>query len=567
MDRPEAEHREDPSPDAAETPAEDAQPTAPRHEEIQTAPEALRLADGSSALELEADELAYSLDRAPSKHGRRALLTVQRVGSSSPPFRDVVCLYSFRSRHALARALAVRFNRQAGHVLGHLALLLDQVERAEAERGHDEQVVLTPERRAQALSLLEAPDLLARAGQALSELGYVGEDAVKQLAYLIATSRLLPKPLSGILMAPSGAGKSDLLDRLTELLPAEAVQFLSRLSPAALYYAGPNALRHRLVIVDEQAGASGADYSIRTLQTKGYLRQAVSIGGRAEHVEAHGPISLLSGTTSHQLDPENLSRCLELALDDSPEQTRRIHDAQRLAWADERRRPPDTLAWQDAQRLLVPGRVVIPFASAISFPARTTRDRRDLQKVFGLVAAHALLLQHQRERRGEAVVATPEDYRVVYRLLQPVLRHSLDGLSPRAGRVYALLSEAEGALTRRAIAERCGWNYMTSVRALDELVAQELVVVSKPQPPREYSLVDRGLTFDARGLTRPDALETFTAGSLDGAPPADGLGANVHAHSPGASAAPGSQPPASPRPAPGEAPAVTPSQALETRRG
>lgn len=473
---------------------------------------ALCLPDGTNALKLEVDGLAYALDRPPSKAGKKVVLTAAVAGSTAPPLVDAAALYVFKARSALARTIAEHTGREPGQILGHLALLLDQVERAQAATLKPAPIELAAERRAAAEALLAAPGLLDRAAAALDGLGYVGEEATKRLCYLIATSRLLARPLSGILMAPSGAGKSDLLDKLVLLLPPEAVEYLSRLTPSALYYAGPDALTHKLVVVDEQAGASDADYAIRTLQTKGYLRQALTVGGRTERLEAHGPIALLSGTTSTTLDPENLSRCLELPLDDSPEQTRRIQAAQRQAWTGRAAPAVDLQAWQDAQRLLEPLEVVIPFAEELEFPARTTRDRREQQKLLSLVAAHALLQQRQRQRDGAGrVLATPADYQAVYGLLAAIVEQVEDGLSPRAARAYRLLAAGGEPLTRRQVAERIGWNYMTSVRALDELVAQELVAVVEKEPPRRYQLLGAPRLLPTPGLTPPAALTPSTA--------------------------------------------------------
>lgn len=255
---------------------------------------ALTTAEGHDALELEQDGLLYALDRAPLG-GKRVVVSVRVLGSDGPAFTDAAPLLAFKGREALATTIAAHFGRDPGQILGHLALLLDQVERAQVAQTRPTTVELTPERRAAADALLLVPDILDQAASALDALGYVGEEATKRLAYLVATSRLLDRPLSAILMAPPGAGKSDLLDKLTLLLPAEAVEFLSRVTPSALYYAGPDALRRKVVVVDEQAGASDADYAIRTLQTKGLLRLAVSVGGRTERFEARGsPLSPLT---------------------------------------------------------------------------------------------------------------------------------------------------------------------------------------------------------------------------------------------------------------------------------
>ena len=171
----------------------------------------------------------------------------------------------------------------------------------------------------------------------------------------------------------------------------------------------------------------------------------------------------------------------------------------------------DVDRWQDAQRVLEPLAVVIPFAEQLDFPARTTRDRREQQKLLSLVAAHALLHQRQRARDAAGrVVATVADYEAVHRLLAAVVEQSQDGRSPRAARVYRLLADTEEPLTRREVAERIGWNYMTSARALDELVAQELVTVVERQAPRRYQALATPRLVAASALTAPAALTPST---------------------------------------------------------
>ncbi|MBI3725135.1 hypothetical protein HY251_14475 [bacterium] len=445
--------------------------------------------------------MTYELDSAPKKNGRKIVIHV-RLGEAT--FTDRVDLYAFRSRSAFATQVAETFARKPDDVLGHLALVLDTIERSQVER-KPESVVLTEARKRAAERLLQAPDLLDRAAHALESLGYVGEEQVKRIVYLVATSRLLARPLSGILFASSGAGKSELLDRVAQLIPDESVEFLSRVTPQALYYAGQDHLRHKLVLVDEQAGASEADYAIRTLQSKGYLRLAVPVRGRVESFEARGPIALLSGTTRETLNPENVSRCLELSLDDSAEQTKRVQEAQRRAWAGEKAKAIDTVPWQDAQRLLEPLDVVIPFASHLDYPSRTTKDRRDNAKLLSLVAAHALLHQFQREKDGRRrVVATLDDYRIIYGLLRPLVDQELDGLSPRASTLFRSLLDAP-SFTRREAAAHLSWGYNTVKRALAELLAQELVKVTEHETPKRYALLDGSLA-SAAALKSPEEL-------------------------------------------------------------
>ncbi len=454
--------------------------------------------------------LLYRLDRMPRLHGRRSVASVRLDGGDgSTPLVDRLDLFAYRSRKKFASLVADVFGREVGTILGHLALILDHVERLQQGEAEPQPEELTPEREAAARDLLDRPGLLDLAADAMTALGYVGEPQNKRLAYLVATSRLLSKPLSAILMAPSGCGKSELLEVTAKLMPPESVEFLSRLTPQSLFYAGQDALKHKIVMVDEQAGASEADYSLRTLQSKGLLRLRVTVKGRSEPFTVYGPISLMSGTTSSDLNPENLSRCLEFALDDSPAQTIRIQDAQRRAWSGQRPRPVDSQLWQDAQRLLERLSVVIPFASKLSFPARTTHDRRGNQKLLGLVASHALLHQRQRKRdRQGNLVATRIDYAAIHALLQPVVAHQLDGLSPRAARLYHhLVSNADPCeRTRRDFADELSWGYNTAKRALAELLDQELVKVTETGPPARYRLLDRSLLGAATDLLPPSDL-------------------------------------------------------------
>jgi hypothetical protein len=492
--------------DATPSPAKpDAKSENPNASTLKPVPSNVAIPTTKSPTTFDIDGLTYSLDRPPKKNGRRSVLTVKLLGSDAgKSLIDRVDLFSFRSRQAFASVVADAFGRQVGDIQGHLAVVLDEVERSEAGGVLPSIPILTPGRTKAAEGLLASHRLLDRVDTALAAVGYVGESRLKRLSYLVATSRLLSKPLSAILMASSGAGKSELLDKIALLLPEESVEFLSRLTPSALYYLGADALKHKLVLVDEQAGASEADYSIRTLQTKGLLRLAVPVKGKTEPFVVNGPIALMSGTTDSRINPENLSRCLELTLDDSPEQTKLIQEAQRRAWAGETK-SLDLDPWKDAQRLLEPLEVVIPFATQLRYSNRTTKDRRDNAKLLTLVAAHALLHQRQRERdRQGRLLAIVDDYRVIYELLRPSVDEAIEGLSPRATALYrALLDRERDPFSRREVADLLGWSYMTTKRTIDELLGNELVAVTDRDYVRSYVVVETSVVSNVGSLTSP----------------------------------------------------------------
>lgn len=459
-------------------------------------------------LVLVVEGLSYVLDRPPSKGGRKVVVTVRLKDVAGGALVDRADLYAHRQRQRLAGLVAEHFGRAPGDVMGHLAVLLDQAERsAETADAVPDPVALTAAQRQAAERVLAAPDLLDRVARAMEALGHVGEERNKRLVYLAGTSRLMGSPLNVLLLAASGAGKSSVLDAVTATMPPEAVVTITRLTPMSLYYMGQDALKNKLVVVDEYDGQADADHAVRVLQSRGELRVSVTVQGKAQSLVVRGPVAVMSGTVSSSIDRQNASRCLELTLDDSVEQTRRIQAAQARRAAGEAGPKVDVRSIVDAQRLLEPADVIVPFATRLTFPARTTADRRASAKLLGLIQAHALLHQRQRERdRQGRLVATVADYAAIHALLAPQVEREVEGLSPRAARAHALLVERGSAATKREIADTAGWSYPTADRALRELVEQELVTTERRLAPRTYRLVGDSPLGGPAPLTPPDAL-------------------------------------------------------------
>jgi len=295
---------------------------------------------------------------------------------------------------------------------------------------------------------LQRPDLVDAVLEDVERLGYVGEERPKLLAYLIGVSRKLDRPLSGIVLSQSGAGKSTLTDAVESLTPPEDVVLFSRLSAQALGYMPRDYLKQRLVILEERVGGEAADYSIRVLQSRHRFCSAVVMKdpktGRmaTRRVEVEGPIAYMETTTNPALNHENATRCFELGLDESEEQTRRIHARQRasrtLAGVEQKEQSEEVRRrHHNAQRLLEPVRVIIPYVEQLSFPSRWLRTRRDHERFLCLIEAVAFLHQHQRaggvqsvgERTFRWIEATVADYRRAYELAQDVLGATLHELS------------------------------------------------------------------------------------------------------------------------------------------
>ena len=289
-------------------------------------------------------------------------------------------------------------------------LALEQAEekRLSAPEDDEEAIELTPEEEREALDLLKSPKLLDRLTDAYDEAGIAGETNNLLAAYLACTSRKLAKPLAVIIQSTSAAGKSTLMEAVLSFFPDEEQVKYSAMTGQSLYYLGESNLKHKVLAIVEEEGAEKASYALKLLQSEGELTIA-STGkdphsGRMETQEYHveGPVAIVFTTTSIDIDEELMNRYLVLTVDDSKEQTERIHQLQREArtiegiLAAEKRKDIQRLL-QNAQRLIEPKRIANPFARHLTFTSGRTRTRRDHEKYLTLIDTIALLHQHQRE--------------------------------------------------------------------------------------------------------------------------------------------------------------------------
>jgi DNA-binding transcriptional ArsR family regulator len=443
---------------------------------------------------------------------------------------DTIDLYASRSR--------AEFARRAEKVLGVgtesveaalLALLVEAEKTAEQSKGESQSEasapVMSEAERSEALAFLKCEDLLDQVARDLDALGFVGEETNKRLLYLVAVSRKLEDPLSAIVLSQSGAGKSGLTEVIERLCPPEDVVLLTRLTPQSLYYTEPGFLDRKLVIVEERYGSMEADYSIRVLQSRKKLIAAAPVKDpqtgnmRTKVFTVEARAAFIEATTASSVNHENATRCFELQMDETEEQTRRIHERQRLLRTGrglEIRQQAEAITrchW-NAQRLLEPLPVVIPFADKLSFPSSWMRTRRDHARFLNLVEVVAFLHQHQRERsRESAVVAALADYEAAYSLAGEVLRETLTDvkrpLREAFHRIQGLAAKGGGSVTRREIREALGVPDSTVRRWLGDLVELEYLEADggKQGKTTRYAVTARAPRQElVLGLLTPEEL-------------------------------------------------------------
>ena len=324
--------------------------------------------------------------------------------------------------------------------------------------------------------------------------------------------------------------------------PAYAVERGHRLAGGLLELRGRHALRL------QAEGAERATYALKLLQSEGELTIA-STGkdpqtGKlvTQEYRVEGPVMIFLTTTAVEIDEELLNRCLVLTVDESREQTRRIHELQRKAATLEgilaaRRKPKALKVHRNAQRLLRPLPVHNPYADRLTFLDEKTRARRDHVKYLKLIEAIALLHQYQREVKSvqvdgevvEYVEATLGDVALGNRLASEVLGWSLDELPPQTRRLLGHLDELvteacqkQGSaredlrFSRRDVRRFTAWGDTQLRIHLDRLVSLEYLLVHRGGRGQSfvYELLYRGEGRDGRPFL-PGLIDSATLGSPD----------------------------------------------------
>jgi len=431
-----------------------------------------------------------------------------RIEGSSRMHLDTLDLYGHRARTALVKELARLFEQPEEELAREVASLIETLEAVRLDLTKDgaaapARITMPDRERDEALALLRAPDVLDRVLADFERVGCVGEKTTLLVGYLGLVSRLLDDPLGLIIVSRSGAGKSSVQDALCDVVPDEDLVRYTRLTGQALFYKEEDALVHKVLAIDEEAGAAEAAYSIRNLQSAQVLTVAATRTDpqtgklRTDEYRVEGPVFIMFTTTSPEaLDYETRNRFVQVGIDESVEQTRLILRRQREADTLEgvlRRKEAEHL-WarqQNVQRLLRPLKVVNPYAAALRYPDERLQMRREQKKYLTLIKTIALLHQHQREvkraRRGDAdveyVEVEPRDIALANDLARQVLGRSLDELAhPTRQLLRHLVDLTRGQeprrFTRHDVRKATGWTDWQVRVHLGQLVDLEYVVVA-----------------------------------------------------------------------------------------
>ncbi len=488
------------------------------------------------------DDRHYRVRGLEKNHSSQQLKVNILVSRDELVYLDTLDLYKARPRNSFIKAAATELyvddaviKSDVGKLLLNLEqLLLDQIEQATED---NKPVEISEIEKQAAIKFLKDPKLIDRILDDFDTCGLVGEETNKLVSYLACISRRLNSPLALLVQSGSAAGKTTLMDAVLSFMPDEEQIRYSAMTGQSLYYMGSQAMKHKILAIAEEEGVAQASYALKLLQSDGKLTIAATGKNsgtgrqRTESYSVEGPVMMFLTTTSQHPDPELQNRCLTLRVNESSDQTAAIHNQQRTSYLvsghDSHRKKIKTLH-KNAQRLIEPLLVVMPWADQLTFRHDQTRMRRDNAKYLTLIASITLLHQHQRKKIDLgadefAVESSIADVELANRLLSEVMGSSLDDLLPQTRQLLGLidnfaceqskeqsLQRDQIRFTQRELRESFGWGDSLLRKHLKRLIELEYVL---PHRTGHGNSKQYELLYDGQGRKG----ETFLLGLMDSA--------------------------------------------------
>jgi hypothetical protein len=302
------------------------------------------------------------------------------------------------------------------------------------------------------------------------------------------------------------------MDAVLNLMPENERLQYSAMTGQSLYYMGQKDLKHKILAISEEEGASNASYALKLLQSEGEVTIASTGKDDAtgdlvtKEYKVEGPVMLFLTTTAITVDEELLNRCLVLTVNESREQTQAIHHAQR------KRRTLDGLQskiekdhlvklHRNAQSLLKPLAIINPYADQLTFLSDKTRMRRDHEKYLTLIDAVAMLHQYQRPvktinhvgKNIEYIEVELSDIETANRLAHEVLGRTLDELPAQTRKLLNMIKDMVSAECEKQNIAQADLRFSRrDVRTFTGWSDNQLKVHCMRLTELEYLLVHRG---------------------------------------------------------------------------
>ena len=295
--------------------------------------------------------------------------------------------------------------------------------------------------------IAEADDILKLFSADIREKGMVREKRLTQGIYLSLVTSLLGNLVNVAIKGDSSSGKSYAVKSVLKYFPPEVYYELTSATEKGLIYSQED-FKNRFIIIAEAVGLHGTflDYIIRSLISEKAIQHQTKNG----LLKKEGPTGFITTTTSDSLNNgENETRYLSLYSDSSPKQTKAVLMAKaKIAENGSSNMVYNWDRWQDFQRWLATKRneYVIPYSRPLGklLPDSAPRLRRDIDNIHGLIGAHAIIHQKNREKNSNKyIVANKDDYKAIYKILAKPLSETFAAKNSDIAMVEAVRSGLE----------------------------------------------------------------------------------------------------------------------------
>ncbi|MCD4786109.1 MAG: toprim domain-containing protein [Candidatus Eremiobacteraeota bacterium] len=312
---------------------------------------------------------------------------------------------------------------------------------------------LSDEDRQKAEEMAKNPRIFEEISTDIKTLGIVGEEDNSLMVYLAGTSRLMSKPLKLNLRGDPSTGKNYITDGVLSLFPESEKVNASRMTRQALAYMEKEALKHKILLIQEEEGSEDGNYNLRILQSEDGIITHVVVKDpktgtpKTVKMEVLGPTATITTTNKIKLYEDNETRIIVLYVDTSEKQTKRVCEAvkhkESIYQGDKEEQKEQIRRKHHAfQQTLEPLDVVIPFYKYINFPTKQNRARRDITAFSAIIKAVAFINQKQKEIKPEGYIeADINDYGIAYGISKKILDRTLSGMHPNARKLLVILQD------------------------------------------------------------------------------------------------------------------------------
>ena len=390
----------------------------------------------------------------------KMICTLRITYRNYPPLRYTLDLYNDNQTDKLIRTLCDKWEITLFEVSKSVHAFICQLESYKLERlrypqGREQDFEMSEEEEQTAKKYLSNKNLIANLQKDLQHIGILGEDENALILFLAMASCKSENPFSVLCLAGSGAGKSYLLQKLSECMPKSSVSFHTQISENALYYFDSQQIDKKVLFIEDLEWTNQMLTPLATLQTQGKIIKTRATKDKdgmlhSTTFEVSGKLCLIACAYAEKNYEQLSLPFLCLHLNQSYTQDINIMDYQKKCKAgliNQSEIAQTQRRLQCVMASLKRANIVNPYAPLIHLPNDVPHPRKTLLLLLNFMDAITFFRQYQRETTtntatGEVVIKThPEDIELAFDLLKNCLFRRADELSATARSFYNRLQQ------------------------------------------------------------------------------------------------------------------------------